>query len=101
MTWAEGITVVLTIGMALLTVLLALVGYVGKESIGSLKKLAEKVQLLEVEVGVLKASGVASKLEAHDGRIRTLENDLTEIRGDLKAIRGMLERVLNRDGNGS
>lgn len=97
MGWHEILTILLSVVTGLIGLVLALVGFIAKRALDQVENQRNEIQGLQVRLGVLEGAKVGDKVDGHEVRIRGLENELTEIRSDLKAIREMLERALSRD----
>jgi len=77
--------------MALITVFVGLIAWVGREKIAKLDQVEKKQQDQSEQLAVIKADKLATIVMDQGERLRVLEGVVGEIRGDVKHIRTMLD----------
>lgn len=85
----EALTIVIGLFTGLLGILFALLAWLGKG-------LHADVKDHTTAIAVLRASKVEATVDQHGGRLSTLEAHMSELRGDVKAIREWVDEERQR-----
>ena len=93
MTFQEVLMLVLTVSTGLLSLVVGLLGWIGKSVVSEVKKNSGDINNHSVDIGVLKASKLSEILDRHEIRLKTLEIDFAEIKGDLRVMSGDVREI--------